>query len=145
MASLLHIRQGLQQYSVRIEYLKPLAKYNREKPYLLGLDIPLADESGRSNLEFESITLKAADARIVRDRLSVECHGFELLTLPPEVMARHFDHNDKRLEMEGVHAILANKFKTDKVIVYDHALLEAYSPENPKGPFAALRPTIYYN
>lgn len=115
---------GLDKYLVGVEYLKPLPKYGTEKPYLLALDIPLADEADRTNLEFEEVRLEAADSRRVRCHISLESMGFELRTLPPELMERYFDssRSDKRAEMDGVSALLTDRFAAEKVIVYEHAV-----------------------
>ncbi|KAL6830014.1 hypothetical protein V8C40DRAFT_263823 [Trichoderma camerunense] len=119
--SLEKIRFLLKEHQVNVEYVKPLPKYTAEKPYILGLDIALSDESIRTNLEFEQKQLNVSDARSVRDELSVEAQGFELLTIPSEIMALHFNDIDSRNETKGVQSLLSQRFKTDKVYLYDHA------------------------
>ena len=126
MAPLAPIYRELEKCPVSIEYLKPLAKYDEEKPYLLALDIPVADESDRTNLDFGEVRLEAANARSVQEKISIESHSFELFTLPPGLMARYFGRLGRVPEMEGVHNLLADRFKAEKVIVYDHAVRFSY-------------------
>jgi hypothetical protein len=122
MTSLEKTRHLLKDYGVNIEYVKPLAKYATEKPYILGLDIALPDESSRTNLEYERRQLNASDARSVRAGLSVETCGFELITIPSEIMALHFHGLDPKNETEGVRSLLSQRFNTDRVYLYDHAV-----------------------
>ncbi len=122
MAALEQLRQALREYEVSIEYVKPLQRYMIEKPYTLGFDIALDKESSRTNLEFERLQLMAGDARDVRAKLSVETHGFEFMTIPPGCMANHFAHLGVSNEVEGVRSLLSQRFNTDKVIIYDHAV-----------------------
>ena len=120
--SLEQIRHLLKGHEVNVEYVKPLPKYTAEKPYILGLDIALSDELIRTNLEFERKQLNVSDARSVRDELSVEAQGFELLTIPSEIMALHFNDINSRNETKGVQSLLSQRFNTDKVYLYDHAV-----------------------
>ncbi|KAI1271206.1 hypothetical protein F5Y07DRAFT_404630 [Xylaria sp. FL0933] len=103
-----------------LQYLKRLGKYEEEKPYLIGYDVPLEDENERSNLEFDNVTVPIYDVRPKLENLRVDWNGFEVIRIPSELMKSYFDIRDINSELEGVKCILEKHFKTDKVIIYDH-------------------------
>lgn len=108
--------------AAQIDYLKDLTKYKREKPYILALDITVANEAQRTNLEFETHNMKIYDLRLDSEAPSFDSRGFELLQLRDEDMKCFFGSPDRQRELLGVTEILRRRFTTDHVFCYDHAV-----------------------
>lgn len=109
-----------------IKHLKPLPKYEQEKPYILGYGIPLQDESTRNNLEFEEKKVAIYDARGIRDELSVEKNGFELLSISRSEIELHFQDSSALTNLQGVELLLEKRFETEHVFCYDHAICQGF-------------------
>jgi hypothetical protein len=122
MAFLAQAQRVLTEYEVCIDYIKALPKYTIEKPYILGLDIALSNESSRTNLECGSRRLKASDARDARAEMSVEAQGFEILTIPPETMNDHFGHIDAKRRLRASGSYCPRGSRQTKLLIYDHAV-----------------------
>jgi hypothetical protein len=73
-----------------VEYLKSLDKYRVEKPYSLGFDVELKDESERTNLECEERDIIIHNLREKLQEVNIKGHGFELHPIPADVMDRYF-------------------------------------------------------
>ena len=122
----------LQPTVVTIQYLRSLPIYETEKPYLLAYDVPLGNESKRTNLEFEEATVSAFDLRPARDAVRLEHHGFELLRVPTGHMLGRSSPLNPHLDMTGVEELFRERFKAQRVILYDHAVRTLPEGEKPK-------------
>lgn len=105
-----------------VSYLKPLDRYELEKPYILGYEIPLKDETVRNNLEFEEKRVPIYDVRCIRNTLSVDQNGFELLSIPQAELDRYFSSSASSENLEGVACLLRSHFATEHIFCYDHAV-----------------------
>lgn len=103
-----------------VEYLKDLDRYKAEKPYTLGFDIELEDESERTNLECEKRDIVIHDLREKWREVNINDHGFELQPLPADVVDTYFADIEPLAEIEGAALVLRKRFKTEHVIVFDH-------------------------
>jgi hypothetical protein len=105
-----------------LDYLKDAEVYKREKPYILAFDIPLENEEKRNNLKHESRKVRLRDLRECNTQVSVQSHGFELLRISERGMHEFFSGHSRDEEIIGVTVLLRERFATQKVFCYDHAV-----------------------
>ncbi|KAF2117052.1 hypothetical protein BDV96DRAFT_644487 [Lophiotrema nucula] len=116
MATLAELSKSLPHTFATVQYMKNDEKYKTEKPYYIGYTVPLADESQRSNHEYDSCQIRLHDVRAVKDQLGVKRNAFEMLTIPPSLMDQYFFDDDNKLShASGAVETLKSIYSTDLV------------------------------
>jgi len=108
--------------SAFVDYLRDAEKYATEKPYILAFDIEIEKEEQRTNLEYERKTIQTYDLRNSSNIPLIESDGFELLPISGNDMARYFSASSSEQELLGVAKLLRERFSTEFVFCYDHAV-----------------------
>ncbi|EHK49527.1 hypothetical protein TRIATDRAFT_92576 [Trichoderma atroviride IMI 206040] len=126
--SLYEIGKNSPEEHVSLAYLADIPKYDLEKPYAIEFDIPLENESFRSNLEFESSIVSIRDLRLRKEKIRLEEHGFEVVDTASSFEHDYFRSEAPICEMQDVESLLKERFETEQVFCFTQRLSSQQSP-----------------
>lgn len=117
-SSLKNLGQGAPEMVVELSYIADNPIYDTEKPYTIDFDVPLEDERHRTNLAFKAEKVRVKDLRAQRSQIDIDCHGFELIDVPTDLLSGRFATMGQIDEMSGVATLLKNRFSTEHVYCF---------------------------
>lgn len=113
------VRTSLASIEGSFAYLKPLDRYQHEKPYFYSGPLAPEEEAQRTNLAYDEHTMVVKDIRGHEQELDVEKHGFAFVS-------HHSGIDLSSRSEEGTHAyinetcsLMQDILDAERVICYD--------------------------
>jgi len=108
------------QSRIDLNFLRDLSEYDEVKPYHISGIIPADHESSRTNMQFEKRNqIPFYNLRGQEHKLSIEKHGFEIITVPKDISHLDFKDLQKQEYINRMTEMVKRRLGATLVLCYD--------------------------
>jgi hypothetical protein len=107
------------QSRIDLNFLRDLSEYNEVKPYHISGIIPADHESFRTNMQFEKRQVPLYNLRGQEHKLSIEKHGFEVITVPKDISHLDIKGSQKQEYINYMTEMVKRRLGATLVLCHD--------------------------